>query len=930
MKKIIYILFVIILCFTQQVGTMYALDVIPDDTNYHIVNITNDGSYELIDTYDTYAQASDFYTLQQVNYANLAITYGATFISIEYGVVAFQTSDCSVNTTYTMDSNQAQGYTNGCYGGDAAFLEYNPTNQMVKFMLSGVVGWVSLDSIVIYPYETLPSVSSFLVEDNTLYHQIKQDAMDETYANQLSLGTAIEALKENTTYYSYDTHYFYDTYTSMIDDYRRGGHDKAVNGNAPYYNYYQFITHRSTSSYTLEDINTYLNEKRMLTSYMTSFSDMNTSISAMLTQSMLLQGRVAFLQYQNQFGINAMMMLSLSMNETGSGRSKLAFTRNNLFGHAAFDSSVEESASRYQSVQASVYSHALRYMNDSYLNPDSFTYHGGAFGNKAGGMNVSYASDPYWGEKAAQYYQEIDAQLGKKDLNQYAYGIGNTSSIEIKDQASKDGKTLYSTPDGYEVSFILLEKITNTEGTWYRIQTDPSYDQNHQLVEDGYDFTTSVGYIPASALAAVLNANQQEQKTYVDITFDAAGGTFYPQHNAITLQVENGLLPVVDTPTKDHALFDGWEETLTPAIETKTYHATYKEVSDIVLKEKPKTSYTTGDLLHLDQGLIEIQFQDGTREDITITTDMVTGYDTTILGEQELTITYAGVSIPFTITIQEEDPMITDLQNKADEFLQIYQDHQEFTEEEIATLKSFMDNLIDYDEQVLSITQRMQVETILQTQFPYSVVINDNTYDLQVSALHSAIKDSEDWLSDYIPRTLVITLNNDVDNHIKTLFEQVANANGMRLDDSFCIVGNDNLSTYTLHNTVRYSIQKPEDEMNRLYRVYQYIDGDVQSIPTTQSNGRIQFYTDSTQPFALVSIATTNPNTDEDPIENYTIASNGTDYIGMYLRLPLYLLFIGIGCGLWYAHSRHKKTIKQMNHTHNEKIACDPEENTLQ
>ena len=89
------------------------------------------------------------------------------------------------------------------------------------------------------------------------------------------------------------------------------------------------------------------------------------------------------------------MMLSLAENESALGRSYLAYTRNNLFGHAAYDSAVEENASRYTSTAGSVYSHALHYLSNAYLNPSQFQFHGGFFGNKAGGMNVSYASDPY-------------------------------------------------------------------------------------------------------------------------------------------------------------------------------------------------------------------------------------------------------------------------------------------------------------------------------------------------------------------------------------------------------------------------------------------------------------------------------------------------------------------------------------------------------
>ena len=57
------------------------------------------------------------------------------------------------------------------------------------------------------------------------------------------------------------------------------------------------------------------------------------------------------------------MMLSLALNESASGRSALSYNRNNLFGHAAYDSDVEKNASRYLRVSDSIYAHAAHYLS---------------------------------------------------------------------------------------------------------------------------------------------------------------------------------------------------------------------------------------------------------------------------------------------------------------------------------------------------------------------------------------------------------------------------------------------------------------------------------------------------------------------------------------------------------------------------------------
>ena len=75
------------------------------------------------------------------------------------------------------------------------------------------------------------------------------------------------------------------------------------------------------------------------------------------------------------------------------GRSAIAREKKNLFGHAAYDDSPSQSASGYKSVRESILAHAEKYLQNSYLNPLSDLYHGGFFGDKAGGMNVRYASE---------------------------------------------------------------------------------------------------------------------------------------------------------------------------------------------------------------------------------------------------------------------------------------------------------------------------------------------------------------------------------------------------------------------------------------------------------------------------------------------------------------------------------------------------------
>ena len=122
-----------------------------------------------------------------------------------------------------------------------------------------------------------------------------------------------------------------------------------------------------------------------------------------------------FIEAQKRYGTNAIMMFALAMNESDFGRSAIARERKICSVMQRMMITPSQSASGYKSVRESILAHAEKYLQNSYLNPLSDLYHGGFFGDKAGGMNVRYASDPYWGEKAADFYRTFDMVMQGRD-----------------------------------------------------------------------------------------------------------------------------------------------------------------------------------------------------------------------------------------------------------------------------------------------------------------------------------------------------------------------------------------------------------------------------------------------------------------------------------------------------------------------------------
>lgn len=896
MKKLIPIILNIVTAFSLLMPVQAKKDdsALPDDNKIRLVNVTEDGHYEIIKENDSYAAAKVSHTLLQHQYENLGIAKGQTFLSIENGVVEFKKAqDCSVNITYTNAANQEEGYTNGCYGADGAFLEYNDGNGMVKFQLSGVIGSTSIENVTIHPLTTLPNVSHFEVHNGILLHYLKSDIASKGYDNVLHLGQAPSYLKEKTIYYSYDSHYFYKSFSAMITDVRKSIHTQAVNAKQPYYNYYQYVNHRSTTAYSYEDVHAYLQNTRLLKQSITKFE--GTYLHDILTQSMIVQGEKGFFQYQNQFGANALMMLSLALNESASGRSALSYNRNNLFGHAAYDSDVEKNASRYLRVSDSIYAHAAHYISSSYLNPNQFQYHGGHFGNKAGGMNVSYASDPYWGEKAAQYYYDIDHALQDKDLNQYAIGITGTKKVNVRKDPKEAAKTLYAIPKGTQASLLLLDKQTEGNAVWYLVQTDvPLTNDRNVSANPTYNYRKSYGYVKASELSFITNEKHLNEKNYVDVSFDANGGTFYPGSHTITMQIESGKIPIILEPEKKNALFIGWDKEIKKAEKDIVYKANYRSVKNIAFIERPKQTYQQHDYLDVSKGKIQVSFEDGSTQERSLTTDMVSGYDPTTLGTQTLTIRYAGKTLSYEIHVKKQSESTgSKLQEKAAYIIKTYSDKVGLTDDALTELEKFQNDVLQESNNPLDDDVLRAVDRILQPNLKprLSVLIHDDTYDLQISGLSLAMQKKTSFLNAWMPKTVVVNVHDSIDNEEETLFKKVAEANYVTYEAGFTIDGKEDMSGYDPETQVLYSIKKPKNSKGKLYRILTVDGENIRQLPTTQSDTRILFQAKKGS-FAIVSIQGAAPKGSMDFTEVATIKGNGKNYITTYILIPFAVIFL--------------------------------------
>ena len=141
-----------------------------------------------------------------------------------------------------------------------------------------------------------------------------------------------------------------------------------------------------------------------------SGAELDKLYSMMNLQDSPLAGKGAtFKEAEERYGVNALYLMAHSALESAWGRSQIARDKNNFFGIAAYDTSPYLSAKSFDNVDKGILG-AAKWIRENYID-----YGRDHLGNKATGMNVRYASDPYWGEKIASIMMTINSKLGWKD-----------------------------------------------------------------------------------------------------------------------------------------------------------------------------------------------------------------------------------------------------------------------------------------------------------------------------------------------------------------------------------------------------------------------------------------------------------------------------------------------------------------------------------
>jgi len=139
-------------------------------------------------------------------------------------------------------------------------------------------------------------------------------------------------------------------------------------------------------------------------------AELDKVYSLMNIQGSRLAGKgEVFKDAEKRYQVNALYLMAHSALESAWGRSQIAKDKNNFFGIAAYDTTPYDSAKSFDNVDKGILG-AAKWIRENYI--DEGRTH---LGNKSSGMNVLYASDPYWGEKIASIMMTINSKLGEKD-----------------------------------------------------------------------------------------------------------------------------------------------------------------------------------------------------------------------------------------------------------------------------------------------------------------------------------------------------------------------------------------------------------------------------------------------------------------------------------------------------------------------------------
>ena len=296
-----------------------------------------------------------------------------------------------VTGNFTINGKDYSFQSNGKWISDtAAYYKVKPITANVYSASGEKLSYISQGSIV--------SIDGDEAKDGRL--PVKISGLSG-YMNKSDL-VAVSSDSEFIPHYATDGNYLYhelSPYTSI----RVAPHSSSMAIGKKYYSAdgINFENFTAENPFLFRDL-------RKPTNY--TAEELDKVYSLMNIKGSRLAGKGAiFKEAEERYQVNALYLIAHSALESAWGRSQIAKDKNNFFGIAAYDTTPYDSAKSFDNVDKGILG-AAKWIRQNYID-NGRTY----LGNKSSGMNVLYASDPYWGEKIASIMMTINSKLGEKD-----------------------------------------------------------------------------------------------------------------------------------------------------------------------------------------------------------------------------------------------------------------------------------------------------------------------------------------------------------------------------------------------------------------------------------------------------------------------------------------------------------------------------------
>ena len=237
------------------------------------------------------------------------------------------------------------------------------------------------------------------------------------------------------------------------------------------------------------------------------------------------------------------------------------------------------------------------------------------------------------------YGSKLDLAGGKISVR-YADGTTENVTMTADMITEDDGSTVNMSPD--VTSFV-----------------DNKYSKTLKILYTEDEATKTVNYpitIINDIKSIAMHTTPTKTKYNVNDTLDVTNGEIKivravgnPEIKTITSNMVSGF----DSSKENTNLPLTVSYTENGITKTTTYNVSVEDqVTAIRISQTPKTSYKYNEELDVSTGKIEITKGSGTTT-IPMTASMVTGYDKTKLGDQELTVTYGGRTEKYTVNVKD-------------------------------------------------------------------------------------------------------------------------------------------------------------------------------------------------------------------------------------------------------------------------------------